>query len=149
MAHTFCDTGLSAMLTVFPATASAQPTAWWVGFFGSQTSGTVPSRTAFEGATPGGWTESVALARASVAANSWSTPASNGNGWGFTAAQIAVTATAAGSANGFFLSNRPTAGAGSITFAFSNFDDLLSINYGSGDVIRVTPKFTYNVSALA
>lgn len=149
MAHTFTDTALSAMLTVFPSTASAQPTAWWIGFFGSQTSGTVPNRTAFEGATPGGWVESVSVARISVAANTWGTPASNGNGWGFTGAQVAVTATGAGSANGFFLSNRPTAGAGSLVVAFSNFDDLLSITYGSGDVIRITPKFTYNVSALA
>lgn len=149
MAHTFTDTALSAMLTVFPSTGSAQPTAWWLGLFGSQTSGTVPNRTAFEGATPGGWSESLATPRASIAANSWGTPASNGNGWGFTAAQVAITATAAGSANGFFLSNRPTAGAGSLVVAFSNFDDLLSITYGSGDVVRITPKFTYNVSALA
>ena len=147
MAHTFTDTGQSAMLTVMPSTASAQVTAWWLGLFGSQTSGTVPNRTAFGGATPGGWVESVAMPRAAIAANSWGTPAQNGNGWGFTAAQVAITATAAGSANGFFLSNRVSSIAADIIFAFANFDDLLSITYGSGDVVRVTPKWTYNISA--
>ena len=149
MAHTFCDTGLSAMLLIFPNTATAQPTAWWLGFFGSQTSGTVPSRTAFEGATPGGWTESVAVARISIAANAWQAGAVNGNGVRTTAAQVAVTATAAGSANGYFLSNRPTAAAPAITFAFANFDDLTTITYNSGDVIRLTPAFQFNVSALS
>src|SRR3990172_6434614 len=117
MAHIFTDSGLAAMLTVIPQTASAQVTAWWLGLFGSQTSGTVPSRTAFEGATPGGWVESVAMPRAAIAANSWGAPASNGNGWGFTAAQVAITATAAGSANGFFLSNRAAVAAAAVTFA--------------------------------
>jgi hypothetical protein len=149
MAHTFCDTGLSALLAAFPSTATAQPTAWWIGFFGSQTSGTVPSRTAFEGATPGGWVESVAVARINVSASYWNAGAVNGNGVRSTGAQVAVTATAAGSANGYFLSNRPTAGAGSVTFAFANFDDLTTISYNSGDVIRLTPAFQFNVSALS
>src|SRR3990167_2695061 len=103
MAHTFCDTGMSAWIMTFPATASAQPTAMWLGCFGSQTSGTVPNRTAFGGATPGGWVESVSLPRAIINGNSWAAPATNGNGFRSTAAQVAMTATGAGSANGFFL----------------------------------------------
>lgn len=147
MAHTFTNTGLSAMLGVFPRTASAQPTAWWLGFFGSQTSGTVPDRTAFYDATPGGWSQSVGLPSISIAANAWLAGAANGNGVRTTAAQVSVTATAAGSANGYYLANRPTAGAASIAFAFANFDDLTTISYNSGDIVRLTPSFQFNVSA--
>lgn len=147
MAHTFTDTGLSAMLGVFPSTASAQPTALWIGFFGSQTSGTVPSRTAHGGAAPGGWVESVAVARTIVNANAWGTPNINGNGVRFSAGQIAVTATANGSANGYFLASRVSSVAADFPYAFANFDDLTTVTYNSGDVLRLTPTFQYNVSA--
>ena len=147
MAHTFTDSGLSALLAIFPNTASAQPTAWWLGFFGSQTSGTVPSRTAYYGATPGGWSQSVGLPAFNMAANLWTTGAVNGNGVRVTAAQFAVTATAAGIANGYFLANRPTAAAPAVSFAFANFDDLTTITYNSGDIVRLTPAFQFNVSA--
>lgn len=149
MAHTFTDTGLSAILTTMPATASAQFTASWVGLFGSQTSGTVPSRTAFGGAAPGGWVESVAAPRALITGNAWGAPAINGNGVRTTGPQVAITATAAGSANGFFLANRPSSVAADIPFFFANFDDLTTILYNSGDVIRVTPFWQLNVSAAA
>lgn len=149
MAHTLTDTGLSAMLSVFPATASAQPTAMWIGLFGSQTSGTVPNRTAHGGAAPGGWVESVGVPRVRVDGNSWGAAAIVGNGVRFTAAQVIVTATAAGSANGSVLANRPSSVAADIPYGFANFDDLTTITYNSGAVIRITPTFGFNVSALA
>lgn len=147
MAHIFTNTGLSAMLGVFPRTASAQPTAYWMGFFGSQTSGTVPSRTAFYDAAPGGFSVSVGLPSISMAANAWLAGQTSGAGAAVTAAQQVVTATAGGSANGYFIANRPTAGAGSIVFSFANFDDLTTIPYNSGDIVRVTPTFGFHVSA--
>src|SRR3990172_13354157 len=106
MAHIFTDSGLAAMLTVIPQTASAQPTAWWLGLFGSQTSGTVPSRTAQGGAAPASWVESVSMPRATIAANSWVGTAINGNGVRVSAAQVAITATGGGSGNGVGMFNR-------------------------------------------
>jgi hypothetical protein len=147
MAHIFPNSGLSAMAGCFPQTASAQPTAWWLGWFASQTSGTVPDRTAFGGATPGGWTESPSQARAAIAANAWLGPAVNGNGVRVTAAQVAITATGNGSANGFFIANRPSSVAADVIFYFANFDDLTTVTYNSGDVLRVTPQWQYNISA--
>jgi len=149
MAHTFTDSGLAALLTVIPQTASAQPTAWWLGGFGSQTSGTVPNRTAQGGAAPASWVESVSLPRAAIAANGWLGTAINGGGVRTTAAQVAMTATGAGSANGFFIANQVSSKAGDVPFYFSNFDDLATVTYNSGDVIRVTPQWQFNVSALA
>ena len=153
MAHTFTNTGLSAMLTVFPQTASAQPTVLYLGLFASQTSGTVPDRTAFRGATPGGWTETpqFASARQVISGNQWGNIASNGNGMRTTALQVTFpTATANGlSANGFFLATLVSSKAGDIPIYFANFDDLTQLTINSGDVVRVTPAFQYNVSALA
>ena len=149
MAHTFTDSGLAAMLTIVPQTASAQPTAWWLGLFGSQTSGTVPNRTAQGGAAPASWVESVSMPRAAIAANGWVGTATNGNGVRVSAAQVAITATGAGSANGFGIFNRVSSMAGDIPFYFANFDDLTTVTYNSGDVVRVTPQWQYNVSALA
>ena len=41
-------------------------------------------------------------------------------------------------ANGFFIANQVSAKAGDIPFYFSNFDDLTTVTYISGDVVRVT-----------
>lgn len=149
MAHIFPDSGLSALLGVFPPTASAQPTAMWLGMFGSQTSGTVPNRTAFGGLTPGGWVETLQLDRQRISGDQWGAPAINGAGVRRTGVQVTFpTATAAGlSANGFFLALRASSMAGDTIIYFSNFDDLTMIAINSGDVVRVQPNFQFNVSA--
>ena len=149
MAHTWTDTGLSALLARFPRSALAMSGVNYIGFFGSQTSGTVPSRTAHGGAAPGGWVESVALARIPISAGEWGAPASDGNGFSVTGGQVAVTATAAGSANGFFLATHISSVAADFPYFFSNFDDLTQVGYNSGDVIRLTPAIQFNVSALS
>lgn len=153
MAHTWTDSGLSALLTTFPATASAQPTVLYLGLFASQTSGTVPSRTATGGAAPGTWTETpqFASARQVISGNQWGGPAVNGNGVRSVGPQVTFpTATANGlSANGFFLSNKVSAVAGDLPFFFSNFDDLTTVLINSGDVVRVTPTVAFNISALS
>ena len=146
MAHTFCDSGLSALLGIVPFNGT-NISSWYIGCFGSQTSGTVPNRTAFEGATPGGWTESVALPRAVISAAQWGVQTVSGAGVHVTGLQVAMTATAAGSANGYFISNRVSAIAAAVVFGFANFDDLTTITYNSGDVIRITPTWQSRVSA--
>lgn len=151
MAHTFTDSGLSALLGVLPQTASAQPTAWFLGLFASQTSGTVPSRTAQGGAVPASWVETpqFASARQKIDANQWGAPTINGNGVKVTGPQVTFpTATANGlSANGFGLFTQPSSKAGDIPIYFANFDDLTMLPINSGDVVRVTPTWQLNVSA--
>jgi len=149
MAHTWTDTGLSALLAHWPRSAFNTSGVFYIGYFGSQTSGTVPNRTAFGGATPGGWVESVAMPRMVVSAGQWGVPASNGNGYRVTALQLASTATAAGSANGFFLGTHVSSVAADLSYFFANFDDLTQVGYNSGDVIRITPAVQFNVSALS
>jgi hypothetical protein len=151
MAHTFTNSGLSALLGMVPITASAQVTAWWLGLFASQTSGTVPNRTAYGGATPGGWVETPQLPRQAIAANEWAGQDVNGNGVRVTGKQVTfATATANGlSANGFFISNRPSSVAADVIFYFANFDDLTMLTINSGDVVRVQPTWQLNVSALS
>lgn len=153
MAHTFTNTALSALLGVLPMTASAQPTVLYLGLFASQTSGTVPSRTAYGDATPGGWVETpqFASARQVISGNQWGAPAVNGNGVRVTALQVTFpTATANGlSANGFFLATMVSSKAGDVPIYFSNFDDLTMLAINSGDVVRVQPTWQWNVSALA
>ena len=153
MAHIFTDSGLSALLTVFPQTASAQPSVLYVGLFASQTSGTVPSRTAQGGAIPASWVETpqFASARQVISGNQWGPPAINGNGVRVTGIQVTFpTATANGlSANGFFLATRVSSTAGDVSVAFANFDDLTMLTINSGDVVRVTPYMQFNISALA
>ena len=53
MAHVFPNSGLSALLGTWPRSAVV-PGVMYVGMFASQTSGTVPDRTAYGGGTPGG-----------------------------------------------------------------------------------------------
>lgn len=154
MAHTFTNSGLSALLTVFPQTASGQPPVLYLGLFASQTSGTVPSRTATGGAAPGTWTETpqFASARQVISGNQWGAPNVNGNGVRVSALQVTFpTATANGlSANGFFISPGISGGAaGDIPIFFSNFDDLTMIAINSGDVVKVTPTIQFNISALS
>ena len=146
MAHTWTDTGHSALINIIPQNGT-NISSFYIGLFGSQTSGTVPNRTAFEGATPGGWVESVNMARDVVSAAQWGAPSIAGGGTQSTGRQVAFTATGAGSANGYFISNRVSAIAGAIVLGFSNFDDLSTVSYNSGDVIRMTPTWKYNVSA--
>ena len=42
-----------------------------------------------------------------------------------------------------------SAKAGDNPFFFANFDDLSQITINSGDVVRVTPRIAFNVSAAA
>jgi hypothetical protein len=150
MAHTWTDSGLSALLGAFPRSA-AIPAVMYAGLFASQTSGTVPNRTAHGGAAPGGWVETpqFASARQVISGAQWSVPIISGNGVAVTGLQLTFpTATANGlSANGFFLSNEPSSKAGDTPFFFANFDDLTQITINSGDVVRVTPRIQFNVSA--
>lgn len=150
MAHIWTDSGLSALLGIFPRTASAQPTALWMGLFASQTSGTVPSRSAYGGASPSGWTETPmwTAQRQPFSANQWGDPIISAGGIAITGRQATfATATGGGqSANGFFLSNRPSSVAGEVILFFSNFDDLTALAIASGDVVRVTPTIRFNVS---
>ena len=61
-----------------------------------------------------------------------------------------ATATAnAGSANGWFLAAKPSSVAGDDIYAFANFDDLTQLTINSGDVVRVTPKLRFHISAQA
>lgn len=150
MAHILTNSGLSAMMSVFPATASAQPPVLWMGLFGSQTSGTVPSRSAIGGAVPSGYTETPmwTAQRQAISGNQWGAPVISGNGIAMTARQVTFpTASGAGqSANGFFLSTKPSAVAGETILFFSNFDDLTALAIASGDVVRVQPALQFNVS---
>lgn len=150
MAHTFTDSGLSAMLGAFPRSALI-PAVTYVGLFASQTSGTVPNRTAHGGAAPGGWVETPQFTgqRQVISAAQWSVPIISGNGVAVTGIQLTFpTATANGlSANGFFLSNQPSSVAADNPYFFANFDDLTQISINSGDVVRITPRMQWNVSA--
>src|SRR3990172_6756726 len=124
MAHTWTDTGLSALLAHWPRSAFNTSGVFYVGYFGSQTSGAVPNRTAFGGATPGGWGEGGAIPRAVIRAGQWGTPASNGNGYRVTGLQLAMTASAAGSANGFFLGTHISSVAADLSYFFPHFYHL-------------------------
>lgn len=150
MAHVWTDSGISALLGVFPATASAQPTQLYMGLFGSQTSGTVPSRSALGGAAPSGWTETpmYTAQRQAISGNQWGAPVISGNGIAVTGRQVTFpTASGAGqSANGFFLATKPSSVAGDTILFFSNFDDLTALALPSGDVVRVIPTIQFNVS---
>lgn len=137
------------MLGVWPRTA-VMPVVTYVGLFGSQTSGTVPSRTAFGDAAPGGWVEltGAGYGRQPHSAGGWGAGAVNGNGYRLTGLQVAWTATATwGVANGFFLANRVSSEAGDVPYFFANFDDLLAVTLGSGDILKLTPAVQFNVSA--
>lgn len=151
MAAIFTNTGLSALLGTFPQTASAQPPVLYLGLFASQTSGTVPDRTAFGGAAPGGWVETpqFASARQVISGNQWGAQVVAGNGVQTVGPQVTFpTATANGlSANGFFLATQPSSKAGDIPFFFSNFNDLTQLAINSGDVVRITPTVQFNISA--
>ena len=146
MAHIWPNSGLSALLGTFPVSALV-PGVTYIGLFGSQTTGTVPNRTAFGGASPGGWTESVSVPRRVISAAQWGAQAVNGNGVRVTGLQVATTATGAGSANGFFLARQVSSMAGDDIYYFANFDDLTLISYNSGDIVRITPAVQFNVSA--
>lgn len=151
MAAIFTDSGLSALLGVFPATATAQPTVLYVGLFASQTSGTVPSRTAQGGAVPASWVETpqFASARQVISGNQWGAPTIAGNGVSVAGPQVTFpTATSNGlSANGFFVSTLVSSKAGDNPLFFSNFNDLTQLAINSGDVVRITPTVAFNISA--
>ena len=149
MAHVYPNSGLSALLGIWPRNGTNDAVTY-VGLFASQTSGTVPSRTAFGGDTPGGWTESPGVARQVISAGAWDGGAVNGNGVRVTGPQVTFpTASAIYTANGFFLANKVSSQAGDVPYFFANFDDLTTLTPQSGDVIRVTPAVQFNISALA
>ena len=151
MAHTFTDSGLSALLGIWPRN-NANDAVTYVGLFSTQTSGTVPNRTAQGGAAPASWTETTGLgyARRVHSAAGWGVPAVNGNGVRITGLQLAFTATGTWAvANGFFLSNLVSSQAGDIPYYFANFDSLVAKTLVSGDVLRITPAVQFNVSALS
>ncbi len=151
MAHTYTDTGLSALLGIWPRNGTNDAVAY-VGLFSTQTSGTVPNRTAFGGASPGGWTEVTGLgyARQVISAAQWGAGAVNGNGYRVTGIQVAFTATGGWAvANGFLLANKVSSQAGDVPYYFANFDSLVSKTLVSGDILKLTPGVQFNVSALS
>ena len=149
MAHTFTNTGLSALLGIWPRN-NTNDAVTYVGLFGSQTSGTVPSRTAYGGAAPGGWVEAPGVVRQVISAAQWGVGAVNGNGYKITGIQVTFpTATGTYSANGFFLASKDSSQAGDIPYFYANFDDLTMLTVNSGDVVKVTPGIQFNVSALS
>lgn len=147
MAEIFVDSGIQHIQAIWPKNGT-NDAALYAGLFASQDSGTVPSRTAYGGATPSGWTEvtGLAYARMVINANQWGASAVNGAGLKITGAQLTFpTATGTWSvANGFFLATNVSSMAGDIPIYFANFDDTLSVTLASGDVIRVTPGIQFD-----
>lgn len=156
MAHTFTDSGLSALLGQWPRSALAVSSVYYVGLFASAApttaSSQVPSRTAMGGATPAGWTEVTGgnYNRQVVSAAGWGAQNINGNGVRVSGIQVAFTATGTWSpAVGFFMSTSASANANDTVLYFANFDSLTIRSLVSGDVLQLTPTIQFNVSALA
>ena len=86
-----------------------------------------------------------------IGAAQWGVQTVDGAGVSVTGLQVEfATATAnAGSANGWFLAAKPSSVAGDDIYAFANFDDLTQLTINSGDVVRVTPKLRFHISAQA
>lgn len=143
MAEIFVDEGLDRILGVYPKNGTPDATLY-IGLFSSQTPSTVPARTATGGAAPSGWTEvsGTGYARISIAAASWGSPSTNGNGRKITAGQVTFTGGAGGwtTANGFFIATKPSSQAGDVCIFFANFDSGLARTLASGDTLKVTPS---------
>lgn len=150
MAHTWTNSGLSGLLAQWPKSAIAQPGVTYVGLFASQTSGTVPNRTAFGTLTPGGWTEVTGggYGRQVISAANWGAQSASGNGVMVTAAPVVFSAAGTWApANGFFLSTHVSSQANDNPYFFANFDSLLSYTLTSATALQVTPLIQFNVSA--
>ena len=148
MAHIVPNQGLSAILSAYIRNGPLAVT--YVGGFLSQTSGTVPSRTASGAASPVDWTEVTGdgYARRVISAAAWGVPTVNGNGVNVTGAQQAWTATGAWSVmNGYFLATNSASHASDRILQFANFDGLSAYTLASGDIFKVTPEMQPNVSA--
>ncbi len=142
MAEIFIDSGIQHIQAIWPKNGS-NDAVLYAGLFASQDSGTVPSRSAYGGATPSGWTEvtGLAYARVVISAAQWGATAINGAGLKITGIQLTFpTATGTWSpANGYFLSTNTASVATDYPICFANFDDVTPVTLNSGDVIRVTP----------
>lgn len=137
MAEIFPDTGLDAMLGIFPKNGTNYANLW-CGLFTSQTASAVMGRTGTMAACivePAGGS----YARMVVAASLWGTPSTSGNGRKVTNSQITFpTATAGwGTVNGFFMATAST--AGDVIYQ-ANFDDTTGNAIGTGDSQKVTPS---------
>lgn len=135
------DEGLDAISAVFPKNGTNYATIY-LGLFSSQTSSTVPARTATGGASPSGWTEvtGTGYARIAIAAADWGSPSTSGSGRLITASQKTFTGGAGGwsTANGFFLATLSASGSGDKVLGFANFDSGLSRTLANTDTEKVT-----------
>lgn len=147
MSEIFVDEGLDKILGIIPKNGTNLATTY-IGLFTGLTGSTVPARTATGGASPAGWTEvtGTSYARQSIAAGSWGSPSTNGNGRKISAGQVTFP-TAGGAwtrADGFFIATASASGASDVLLFFANFDDTTSVTLASGDVIKVTPSMQYD-----
>lgn len=154
MAHIWPDSGLSALLSIFPMSGAGQSAVTYIGLYASAApttaSSQVPNRTAFGGASPGGWTEVTGgnYARQVISAAQWGAQAISGGGVNVTGKQVAFTATAAWSpAVGWFWASHSAAHANDKIYCFANFDSLTIRTLASADVLQLTPTLAFNVSA--
>lgn len=147
MSSILTDEGLDALIAVLPKNGSNYATLY-VGLFTSQTSSTVPSRSATGGASPSGWTEQSGsgYARQSIAAAGWGADSTSGTGRKTTASSaVTFTASAAWASanNGFFIATQSASGSGDKILYFANFDSGAARTLSaSGDTLSVTPAFT-------
>jgi hypothetical protein len=144
MAEIFVDEGLDKIMSIFPKNGT-NLASMYIGLFTSQTPTTAPARTATGGATPSGWTEAVgaSYARQAIAAASWGTQSTNGNGRKSTAGQVTFPTVGVGgwgTVNGFFIATLVSSQAGDTIIYFANFDDLTAVTLNAGDSIKITPS---------
>src|SRR5512143_1833221 len=152
MAHTFTDSGLSALLGQWPLSGLAISGVYHLGLYASAApttaSSQVPSRTAFNAGA--GFTEVTGdgYARRPISAANWGVPNVNGNGVRVSAAQQAWTATGTWAPSvGFFLAPYATDNASDVVVYFANFDSLTIRSLPSRHVLQLTPTVQSNVSA--
>lgn len=150
MAEIFPDEGLDYLLDI-AFKGGTVDTTLFLGLFTSQTTSTVPARTATGGASPSGWTEMTAssgsYARIAIATGDWGSPATNGDGRRIaTAAAKQFTGfVSAAAANGFFIATNSASGAGDRILYFSNFDSGLARSLAAiADTFDVTPRVQFN-----
>ena len=153
MAHIWPDSGLSAYLSIFPMSAVGQSGVTYIGLYASAApttaSSQVPNRTAYGGATPGGWTEVTGgnYTRRVISAAQWGVQAITGGGVAVTGIQVAFTATGGWSpAVGFFWASNSSQHANDKIYFFANFDSLTIRTLASGDILQITPTVAYNIS---
>lgn len=147
MAEIYVDEGLDKILGIVPKNGTNLASTY-IGLFTGLTGSTVPARTATGGAAPAGWTEvtGTSYARQAIAAGSWGSPSTNGNGRKIAAGQVTFP-TAGGAwtrADGFFIATNSASGAGDVLIYFSNFDDTTSVTLASGDAVKVTPTMQFD-----